>query len=258
MRDLAGDADALRRLHHGPVPLLLANVWDAAGARMVQELGYPAVATSSGAIAASSGYDDGEAMPAEVAFAAVERVARAVDVPVTADIEAGYRLDPVSLVDCLLHAGAVGCNLEDTDHADPGALVPAATQAERLHAVVQAGRARGVDVVVNARIDVHLLGVGEPHTRLAEMVRRGRLYLEAGATCVFPIGVSDEGTIAALVEELDGPVNVFLRPGVPTLATLADMGVARISVGSTLYRRAMRAARATAEELLAEHAAIPR
>lgn len=258
MRDLAADADLLRQLHHGPVPLLLANVWDAAGARMVQELGLPAVATSSGAVAASFGYDDGEAMPAEVAFAAVERVARAVDIPVTADIEAGYALGPDALVDCLLRAGAVGCNLEDSDHGNPGALVAAVRHAERVHAVMEAARARGVELVVNARVDVHLLGVGDPDTRLPEMVRRGRLYLDAGATCVFPIGVSDEATIRALVKELDGPVNVFLRPGAPTLATLAEMGVARISVGSTLYRSAMRAARATAEELVAEHNAIGR
>lgn len=257
MRDLAADADLLRGLHHGPRPLLLANAWDAASARMVQDLGLPAVATSSGAVAASLGYDDGEAMTAEVAFAAVARVARAVDVPVTADIEAGYALAPEALVDCLLDAGAVGCNLEDSDHGNPGALVDAEQQAERIDAVMAAARARGVELVVNARIDVHLLGIGEPDTRVAEMLRRGRLYLAAGAACVFPIGVSDEATIRALVEGLDGPVNVFLRPGVPTLAALAAMGVARISVGSTLFRSALRAARATAEELLAEHAALP-
>jgi 2-methylisocitrate lyase-like PEP mutase family enzyme len=251
MRDLAADADTLRRLHHEARPLVFVNVWDAASARTVVATGAPAVATSSGAVAASLGFEDGQGMPADVAFAAVQRIAEAVDVPVTADIEGGYGLDPEELVERLLAAGAVGCNFEDTDHSgsSPGPLVDAEVQAARVQAMVEAGRGRGVELVVNARIDVQLLQVGEPKTRVPEMLRRGRLYLEAGAACAFPIFVTDEGDIRELVDGLPGPVNVYLRPGVPPLETLRELGVARVSVGSAAFGAAMAATRAFADDL---------
>lgn len=251
MRDLAADAEALRRLHHEAGPLVFVNVWDASSARTVAATGAPALATSSGAVAESLGYEDGQGMPADVAFAAVQRIAAAVDVPVTADIEGGYGLDPEEVVERLLAAGAVGCNFEDTDHSGSGAgpLVDAEVQAERVRALVEAGRRRGVEVVVNARIDVHLLKVGEPEERLPESLRRGRLYLEAGAACVFPIFVTDETEIRALVDGLPGPVNVYLRKGLPPLETLRDIGIARVSVGSAAFGAAMAATRSFAEGL---------
>jgi 2-methylisocitrate lyase-like PEP mutase family enzyme len=121
---LAERADALRRLHTGPRPLVLPNAWDVASARMVVTTGFPVVATSSGAIAATLGYEDNDSMPVEEAFGVVARIARSVPVPVTADVEAGYRLSPEELVERLLDAGAVGCNLEDTDHHHTGVWVP--------------------------------------------------------------------------------------------------------------------------------------
>ncbi|MGZ4352947.1 MAG: isocitrate lyase/PEP mutase family protein [Gaiellaceae bacterium] len=238
-------ADRLRALHGSP-PLVLANVWDAASARLVEEVGFPAVATSSAAVAAVHGAADADSMDVDVAFGAVAEIAAAVSVPVTADVEAGYGLDPDAFAERLLAAGAVGCNLEDTAHHGGGVLVPAEAQAERLRAVKQAAQGRGVDVVLNARVDTYLRSVDDP---VAETIRRGRLYLDAGADCVYPIFLSDLGTIRELVAEL-GTVNVLLRPGGPTVAELADAGVARVSVGSGLFKLAQASLREAAAELL--------
>jgi 2-methylisocitrate lyase-like PEP mutase family enzyme len=245
--DLAGKADRLRELHGGPTVLVLPNAWDAASARAVEAAGFPAVATTSAGVVESLGHRDGEEAPVDEVLAAVARICRAVSVPVTADLEGGYGLDPVALVDGLLEAGAVGLNLEDTDHRGPGPLVDAEEQAERLAAVKEAGRARGVDLVLNARIDVHVREVGPEEGRLAEAVRRGRRYREAGADCLYPIVVSDEDDLRALVDGTRAPVNVLLRPGAPPVSRLAELGVARATFGSGLMRVALRAATAHAE-----------
>ncbi|GAA5148463.1 isocitrate lyase/phosphoenolpyruvate mutase family protein [Pseudonocardia eucalypti] len=247
--DLKAQADQLRRLHHGPEMLVLPNVWDAASAEIVAGAGYPAVATASAAISAMLGYPDGEGAPWREMFAAAGRVARAVPVPVTVDAEAGYGLQPRELVDRLLEIGVVGCNLEDSDHRSGGLVDPGA-QAERLAAIRAASEDAGVPIVINARTDGFLprSGVAEPE-RVAEAVRRGRRYLEAGADCVYPIGVGDEHDIAALVTELPGPVNSNTRPGGPDLARLRELGVARVSYGPRFYRQAL-ADLKTAVELL--------
>ncbi|MGH7667427.1 MAG: isocitrate lyase/PEP mutase family protein [Candidatus Dormibacteria bacterium] len=241
-------AGVLRSLHLGPEPLLLANVWDAASARLVEEAGFPVVATSSAAIASSLGVEDGDAMGADLAFAALARVVGAVTVPVTADLEAGYGLAAPELVERLLEAGAVGCNLEDSDHHGSGLLVDCDAQAARIAAVCESARSAGVAVVVNARTDVYVRQVGEPKDRLREAVHRGQKYLLAGAACVYPIGVTAESEIAALVEQMGGPVNVWLRSDAPPLATLRRLGVARISMAAGLQRSGL----AKAQEVLAQ------
>lgn len=247
--DLKAQADQLRRLHHGPEMLVLPNVWDAASAEIVAGAGYPAVATASAAISAMLGYPDGEGAPWREMFAAAGRVARAVPVPVTVDAEAGYGMQPRELVDRLLEIGVVGCNLEDSDHRSGGLVDPGA-QAGRLAAIRAASEEAGVPIVINARTDGFLprSGVAEPD-RVAEAVRRGRRYLEAGADCVYPIGVGDEHDVAALVTELPGPVNANTRPGGPDLARLRELGVARVSYGPRFYRQAL-ADLKTAVELL--------
>src|SRR5207244_12294120 len=155
------------------------------------------------------GWADGEATPADEMFAAIARIARVVDVPITADIESGYGLSPEEIVQRLLAAGAVGCNLEDTDHAAGKTLRDATAQAHRLAAFKRAARAAGVDIVLNARTDVFLrLQPNEPQP-IEEAIRRGRLYLEAGADCIYPIGVSDGGAIAALVDGVPAPILVI-------------------------------------------------
>jgi 2-methylisocitrate lyase-like PEP mutase family enzyme len=240
--DLAAQAERLRSLHHEPGVLVLPNAWDVASARALEDAGFPALATTSAGLVESLGHRDGEHAPVEEVLAAVARICHAVTVPVTADLEGGYGLDPDALVEGLLDAGAVGLNLEDTDHRGPGPLVDAEAQAGRLAGVKEAGRQRGVDVVLNARVDVHARRFGPEEGRLAEAVRRGRRYREAGADCVYPILVADEAEIRVLVEDTGAPVNVLLRPGAPPVSRLAELGVARATFGSGLMRTAMGAA----------------
>jgi 2-methylisocitrate lyase-like PEP mutase family enzyme len=236
-------AAQLRALHHASEPLVLPNAWDAATARSVVDAGFGAVATTSSGVSAALGYADGEHTPPDEMFSAIRRITRVVpDVPVTADIESGYGLSPEEVVARLLEAGAVGCNLEDTDHrAAPGShtLVDAAAQQRRLEAVKQAARARGVDIVLNARIDV-FLGQSDQPAFVDEAIRRAKLYLEAGADSIFPIGVSDEASIAALVKGIPAPVNVIpgFRGG-PPVGKLREMGVRRISYAGRLHRAMM-------------------
>ncbi len=233
---LSSQAEQLRGLHVPGSPLLLVNAWDPPSARRLAHDGYPAIATTSAGVAEALGYEDGNVTPPGEMLGAVARIAAAVDVPVTADLEAGYGLSPGELVTGLLGAGAVGLNFEDTDHAT-GGLGNAEAQVERLAAIKQAGRDAGVDVVLNARVDVFLRG-GE----LAEAVRRGKLYAQAGADCVYPIGVRGRDAIHSLVEEVGAPVNILAMPGGLSLAELGELGVARVSFGSGLMHIAMDAA----------------
>jgi 2-methylisocitrate lyase-like PEP mutase family enzyme len=238
--ELAARAGRLRALHHGPELLVLPNAWDAASARAVADAGFAAVATTSGGVAVSLGWEDREQTPPDEMFAAIARIARVVSLPVTADIESGYGLSAEELAARLLAAGAVGCNLEDSDHAHPGTLVTAEAHAARIAAVKQAARARGVDIVVNARVDVVLRQIGVPETRVAETIRRSRLYLQAGADCVFPIFMKDEAAIAAVVQGVEAaPVNILAIEGAPSLARLRGLGVARVSYGGGLQKMAL-------------------
>ena len=217
-------AAALRALHVPGEPLILPNAWDAATARAVAAAGFPAVATTSSGVAESLGYEDGEETPADEMLAAVRRIARVVDVPVTADLEGGYGLDPADLAQRAVAAGAAGLNFEDTDHASAPRLHDIAAQAGRIAALKAAQ-----DLVVNARIDVFFCG-----GPVAEGLERARAYADAGADCVYPIGITDEATIAAFVE-LGTPVNVVLSPAAPPIERLAELGVARISLGHFLH-----------------------
>jgi 2-methylisocitrate lyase-like PEP mutase family enzyme len=195
---LAERADALRRLHTRGRPLVLPNAWDVASARLVVKAGFPVVATSSGAIAATLGNEDNDSMPVDETFGVIARIARSVPVPVTADVEAGYRLSPEDMVGRLLDAGAVGCNLEDTDHHGGTGLVDAGENAERLRAGRRAATEAGADIVLNARIHV-LRREGERRELFEEAVRRAELNLEAGADCVFPIRLADDDQISEFV-----------------------------------------------------------
>ncbi|HEU0024956.1 MAG TPA: isocitrate lyase/phosphoenolpyruvate mutase family protein [Thermoleophilaceae bacterium] len=230
MEQLTTKAERLRELHAADELLVLANVWDVATARFVAGLGHPAVATASAAVTASLGYADADSIPPDEMFAAVGRIAAAVEVPVTADVEAGYELEPTELVDRLLQAGAVGLNIEDTDHHGDEELVEAEIHALRLRAVKAAGRAAGVDVVLNARVDAQ---------DLDEALRRARIYREVGADCIYPIHISEAKEIKAFVDGVDAPANVLVRAGSPTLGQLRALGVARVSFGPGLQHVAL-------------------
>lgn len=241
---LAAYAARLRALHHRATPLVLPNAWDATSARVLADAGFPAIASSSAAVAGAIGGSDHDGTPAEEMFAALRRigaVTTAAGVPLTADVETGYGLGADELVQRLLEAGACGLNLEDSDHA-AGGLRDAAEQAQRIAAVKQAGLDAGVELVLNARVDAHLHGAGA-----AESLRRARLYAAAGADCVFPILLEDEHELARHVAEAGAPVNALLRPGSPSLERYAALGIARVSTGGALAQHAYAAlARAAA------------
>jgi 2-methylisocitrate lyase-like PEP mutase family enzyme len=242
--DLQGECDLLRSLHRPGAPLLLPNAWDVASARAVVAAGYPVVATTSGGVAATLGYEDHEKAPADEMFAAAARIARGVEVPVTVDAEAGYGMEPAELVAALRSAGAAGCNLEDTDHSD-GSLRDADRHAEWLSAVRQAASEDGYGLVINARIDVFLgpllagAGAGTQEELVPEALRRANAYLEAGVDCVYPIVLWEKDALRRFVSEFGGPVNVVRLPQAPPLAELAELGVARVSWGHFLYHEAM-------------------
>jgi len=200
-----------------------------------------AIATASAALAPANGYEDHGRLPTDVAFGALRRITDAVALPVTADLEDGYGLSPGDLVDALVAAGACGLNLEDTDHRVK-ALLDADEQVERIAGVKAAARARGVDLVVNARIDVHLHG-----RRADEGLTRARKYLDAGADCVYPILLSDVAIIRSYTAL--GPTNVLWRPGGPRLEELARTAASRISVGPFLHQLMLRQLKAATEAL---------
>ncbi|MFB7910286.1 isocitrate lyase/phosphoenolpyruvate mutase family protein [Kitasatospora sp. NPDC056076] len=238
-------ARLLRELHRPGEPLVLANVWDAASARLVAGAGARALATASASVSWSLGSPDGGGADRDQVLARTAEVVRSVDLPVTADLESGYADTAAGVgatVTALLATGAVGVNLEDADHTPEQA-------AERVAAARAAADAAGVPLFLNARTDVFLHGLGEPEGRLDEAVRRLRAYVEAGADGVFVPGVADPETIAALVAAVPAPLNVLAAPGAPTVAELAKLGVARISLGPGLAKVAYAAVRRAAEEV---------
>jgi 2-methylisocitrate lyase-like PEP mutase family enzyme len=242
--DLQSRCDLLRSLHRPGAPLLLPNAWDAATARAVVAAGFPVVATTSGGVAATLGYEDHEGAPGDEMLAAAARIAASVEVPVTVDAEAGYGMEPAELVAALRSAGAAGCNLEDTNHA-AGSLRDPDRHAEWLSAVRRSASANGYGLVINARVDVFLSGFlagagpGTQDELVPEALQRATAYLEAGADCVYPIALWETDALRRFTAEFNGPVNVTRLPQMPSLAELADLGVARVSWATLLYRDAM-------------------
>ncbi|HWG36124.1 MAG TPA: isocitrate lyase/phosphoenolpyruvate mutase family protein [Terriglobales bacterium] len=236
-------AAQLRALHRPGAPLLLANAWDVASARVVEELGFPAVATSSAAIANSLGYPDGERISRREMLEVVARIVRAVRVPVTADMESGYGDDLEACARELAASGALGLNFEDSKNE--AELIPLERQLERLARL----RAAAPELVLNARCDAYLLPGSVPFDRWEEALRRGSAYRAAGADCIFLPGLKDLATIRRFLAASPGPLNILAAPGVPPVADLAAAGVARISLGSGTYRAALTAHRRLALEL---------
>jgi 2-methylisocitrate lyase-like PEP mutase family enzyme len=242
---------AFRALHIPGTPLILPNAWDAVSALLVEDAGAAAVATTSAGLVWALGAPDGERVDRATALAAVARIADAVTVPVTADIESGYAEDTEDLagtVRAVLAAGAVGVNIEDALHGAGagGPLRSVGEQAERIAAVREAADAAGVPLFVNARTDTFLSGAGGVDLTL----ERAAAFRAAGADGIFVPGAVDPGTVEELVNGVDGPLNVMAGPGAPTVAELAALGVARVSVGSGIAQAAHALVRRAARELL--------
>jgi 2-methylisocitrate lyase-like PEP mutase family enzyme len=240
------------QLHRGPKTLLLPNVWDVASARLIEEARYPAIATTSAGVAFSLGYPDGQKISREEMLARVARIAKAVRVPVTADVEAGYGNRPQdagATANGVIEAGAVGMNFEDGtgDAAHP--LADLSLQLEKIHAIREAASKTEVPLVLNARTDVYLAAVGEPEKCYELALQRAFAYRDAGADCVFVPGVRDPDTIARLVKDLKWPLNILAVHGSPPVPELEKLGVARVSLGSAPMRATLGLLRRLAEEL---------
>lgn len=246
-------AQRLRALHDRRRVLLLPNAWDAGSARVFAELGFDALATTSGGVAWSLGHADGEHAPLAEVLAVVRRIVRVVPVPVTVDFEAGYGATPAAVaasVGALIDAGAAGINLEDGVRHQTLRSVDEA--AARIEAARAAARAAGVPIFINARIDAWIIGGDASEAeRIGETLRRARAYLDAGADGIYPIALASPASIATLCAHIDAPVNIGARPGLPGIAELGRLGVARVSTATRLATLALCAARDAALELRA-------
>jgi 2-methylisocitrate lyase-like PEP mutase family enzyme len=244
-------AAALRALHVRGKPLVIFNVWDAVSARIIEQLGYPALATGSAAVAWTQGFPDGEHISRAQMLSVVRNITRSVNVPVSADLEAGYGSsvdDAAATARAAIEAGAAGLNFEDA--GEPGSLLDLDLQCERIEAMVETGKRLGVPLVINARTDVFLRDIGTDDAwRMKEAIRRGNRFLEAGADCVFVIGLGDEASIALFAREVNGPVNVFATRATPPLSRLAELGVARVSIGPSGLAHALLHVRRAAQRL---------
>lgn len=246
---LADQARVLTSLHVRGDPIVLPNAWDASSAWVIARAGAKAIATSSAACAWSIGRADGNVMSRGEALGQIRRIASAVDVPVTADVETGYG-DDADLAESIrevVDAGAVGVNLEDSG-ADP--LYPIDVAARRIATARQAADEIGVPVHINARVDVFFAQVGEPGDRLRLTRQRAAAYIAAGASSIFVPGVRDLETIRALAAGIDAPINILAGAGAASVSELAAAGVGRISVGSSLNLTMLQILSETTEKLL--------
>jgi len=246
-------AELLRKLHSGPRLLVLPNAWDVASARVLEELGYPAIATTSAGVAFSLGYPDGQRISRDEMLEAVARIARAVRVPVTADMESGYGITPKDMAEtakAIVAAGAVGLNFEDVIGDAESSQVDTALQTEKIRALREASASVGVPLVINARTDVYLMPIGPEATRFERTVERLRAYRAAGADCVFAPGVKERPLIEKLVKAVAAPLNILVTPGCPSIPELEKLGVARASIGSGVMRSALGLVRRIGKELL--------
>jgi 2-methylisocitrate lyase-like PEP mutase family enzyme len=223
---------------------VLPNAWDAASARIFEEEKFQAIGTTSAGVAFAMGYRDGQRIPANEMLSVVRRIAKAVDVPVSADMEAGYG-DPVGTAQRAWEAGAVGINLEDVTGDEESTHVPIDQQVD----VIRRIRAAVPDLVVNARTDIFLMGIGQEESRLARTIERLQAYGEAGAQCVFAPGLKDFRLIGQLTTALQAPLNLLAGPGFPNLKEMKDLGVKRVSVGSGPMRACLGLVMRIAQEL---------
>jgi 2-methylisocitrate lyase-like PEP mutase family enzyme len=246
--DLNALAQQFLALHEGPT-LVLPNAWDAGSAAIIESAGAAAIATTSGGVSWALGRSDGEALRREDALTAVARVVRAVSVPVTADVEAGYG-DVEATIAGVIRAGAVGVNLEDSRG---GKVISAQEQAAQYALAREVANVAGVpDFVINARTDIYLFGYGAPETRFDEVVARAEVYAEAGASVLFVPGLLDLPVLEALSKASPLPLAVMAGPGGPTIAQLSDVGVRRVSIGTGLAQIAYTTALRAAQEMLNE------
>lgn len=245
-------AQAFKALHHSGTILVLPNIWDPLGARLLESLDYPAIATASASVAFTNGYDDGEHIPFNDVVRRLSQITAKVSLPVTADIESGYAETEEQLqknIEILLETGIVGINFEDYDK-QTGHLIPIERQARRIRLIRKIADASDVPLFINARTDVFLRGTEFfPEQRMNETLSRGKAYIDAGADCLFPPALKNEDDLKQLIDSLRCPVNVLAMPGIPDFKTLRDIGIARLSLGPGFLKIAIKAMKTIAMKL---------
>jgi len=249
-------AELFLRYHQDKEILVLLNSWDAGSSKLVEASGYKAIATTSMGIAASLGYPDSQIIQLSEMIEAIEGIVRAVQVPVTVDIEAGYGDDLNEIVDSvkkIIATGIVGINIEDSINLSP-VLVDVMEFCERISAIRALSDSLGFHLVINTRTDSFYTSSGSPREKLSESIKRGNQYREAGADCIFVQPVWERETIATLVKEINAPINILANPGIgaglpPSVRELQDLGVARLSLGSSVMKATLALIKKIADEL---------
>ena len=252
MTSKAERAEIFRELHQKKEPLVLPNAWDVPSARVFEDEGFPAVATSSAAAMVSLGYQDGEAIGRSEYLRVVERISGVLSVPLSVDAVAGFGRTPREVATTargLVKAGAVGLNIEDFEH-ETKRLFGVGLQVEKLKAIRKAGEALRVPLVINARTDALRYAPGDNEARFNEAVRRGIAFRDSGADCVYPMGLIDRQSISSYVNALDFPINVMVRKGLPSVKELQELGVARVSFGPGASYAALGLLRRISREVL--------
>jgi 2-methylisocitrate lyase-like PEP mutase family enzyme len=246
----AAKAELFRSQHHAGKLLILPNIWDSLGARLMANSGFPSVATASVATALSNGYPDGEKIPFSELLEVVNKITTAVELPVTVDIERGFAEGIPQLknnIRLLIENGAIGINIEDS-FPDHKSLYKMEEQCRKIEAIRETGIQCGVPIVINARTDIFLLKIEE--NPLPEAIKRGRAYQSAGADCLYPITMNNYDDITRFLEEAFMPINVLLQKSVSDLKRLEKIGVARISLGPYFLNHALTAMKQVAEGLI--------
>jgi 2-methylisocitrate lyase-like PEP mutase family enzyme len=240
-RRQAEKAEHFRELHHARRVLILPNAWDVPSARVFEDEGFPAVATSSAAVMVSLGYPDGETIRRDDYLGAVRRISQVLSVPLSVDMVSGFGRTPVEVAAStrkLISTGAVGLNIEDFEH-ETKMLFPLSHQIDKLKAVRRTADSLGIPIVINARTDALRYGSGDEDERFKEAIARGIAFRDAGADCVYPMGLFDRDSISAYVKKLNSPVNVMVRKGLPPVGDLQRIGVSRVSFGPSASYAAM-------------------
>ena len=245
-------AEEFRALHRKGRILVLPNAWDVASARAFENAGFPAVATSSAGMMVSLGYPDGEVIDRSEFVEAIRRIAKVLTVPLSVDVVAGFGKtsdEVVSTVREVVKTGAVGVNIEDFLHAEKR-LFAVEKQVEKLKAVRKLSQSLNIPFVINGRTDAFRFGQGDEPARLNEAIRRATAYRDAGADCVYPMGLVDPASISTFVKALDSPTNVMVRKGLPSVKELERLGVARVSFGPSASYAAMGLLKRISKEVL--------
>ncbi|MDQ3022099.1 MAG: isocitrate lyase/phosphoenolpyruvate mutase family protein [Bacteroidota bacterium] len=246
-------AERFRHLHHTGKMLVMPNIWDTLGALLLESLEYPAVATASASVAFSNGYDDGENIPFNDLLSLLKKITIGVNIPVTADIESGYADNDLQLqenIKLLIGTGIAGINFEDTD-TKTNNLRSIESQCNKIKLIRKASDEMDIPLFINARTDVYLYDKNfvTAEAKFNEIIKRGLAYKESGADGFFPIALRHEEEIKELIVQVNLPINILTIPEIPDLKTLSKLGVARISLGSSLLKISIRAMKELAIQL---------